>query len=306
MPETARANAQQLLSHALHHYANADTAALNARLAALDREWDVERALEAHAALAGLAAVAVTAARGVAWSWLPAAVFGVVLQQALLGWSPPVRLLRRLGFRTRGEIAQEVMALTYLRGDFQDALTAPPLQESAIDTPPGGRAGAAAGTSWRKKFRSVRTGVGERQVRAGSVVAGDVHAENFIEHVKSKWQPSGEDQLDKALRAVLAHLKWRLSSGQAGPLFEHLPRTIAKAAESEAPRGFALGEPPKTRVDADEFFGDISNATGLNRSEVEKATLAIFSSMKRNLPAAQNRAMRAMLPRGLKRVWLRA
>lgn len=89
-------------------------------------------------------------------------------------------------------------------------------------------------------------------------------------------------------------------------MFAHLPRTIAKAADSEAPHGFALGEPPKSHIDANEFYHEITTETGLQREDVEKATLAIFSSMKLHIPAAQNRAMRSMLPKGLKRVWLSA
>ena len=36
----------------------------------------------------------------------------------LQGWGPPVPLFRRLGFRTRAEIARERYALKGIRGDF--------------------------------------------------------------------------------------------------------------------------------------------------------------------------------------------
>ncbi|MGE0081358.1 MAG: DUF2267 domain-containing protein [Thiohalomonadaceae bacterium] len=299
------------LHDVLECYAQADADTIEARLTQLKREWDLDHALETHAALAGLASLIVAGARGLTWSWLPVTVFVLLLQQGLQGWSPPVPLLRRLGFRSRAEIDQEILGLRLLRGDFRDVLapTAPAERvERVFRVLQGGRAITMErnpAPSWRKKFRDVRTAASRPPVRAGTVIAGDVHAENFIEHVKSRW-PAEDPQLDKTLRAVLAHLKWRLSPSQAKPLFEQLPRTIAKAADGETPHGYALGEPPKTRIDAEEFFDEIANETGLARKEVEKATLAIFSSMKRNIPSSQNRAMRAMLPKGLKRVWLRA
>ena len=49
---------------------------------------------------------------------LPGVVGGFLLQHALSGWCPPVTLLRRLGFRTAGEIHREKYALKALRGDF--------------------------------------------------------------------------------------------------------------------------------------------------------------------------------------------
>jgi hypothetical protein len=36
------------------------------------------------------------------------------------GWRPPVRLFRRLSFRTHSEIDMECCALRFLRGDFND------------------------------------------------------------------------------------------------------------------------------------------------------------------------------------------
>lgn len=310
MPEAPIHAAPASLRSALEYYAQTDASTIEARLAALEREWDLDRALETHAALTGLASLLLTAARGITWSWLPVAVFSILLQQGLQGWSPPVPLLRRLGFRSRKDIDQEILGLMLLHGDFRDVLT-PTVSGDRAErvrrvlqggrgTPPQER----PETKWRKKFRDARTAA-SKPPRAGTVIAGDVRAENFIEHVRRLW-PAEDQQLDKALRSVLAHLKWRLSPGLARPLFEHLPRTIAKAAESEPPHGFALGEPPKRRVDANEFFEEITAETGLARDEAEKATLAIFSSVKHHIPSAQNRAMRAMLPKGLKRVWLHA
>ena len=51
---------------------------------------------------------------------LPALVAGCMIQQSAQGWSPPLGILRRMGYRTRAEIEQERYALKALRGDFED------------------------------------------------------------------------------------------------------------------------------------------------------------------------------------------
>ena len=89
------------------------------RLAELDREWDIERALEANAAtvaLAGLALAALVDRRFIA---VPAAVAGFLLQHAVQGWCPPLPLLRRLGFRTPAEICEERCGLKMLGGEYR-------------------------------------------------------------------------------------------------------------------------------------------------------------------------------------------
>jgi hypothetical protein len=92
--------------------------AIDRRLAELDREWDVERALEAHAGAAALAGIALGILGSRKWFAVPALVGGFLLQHAVQGWCPPLPLLRRLGFRTAGEIDEERYALKVLRGDF--------------------------------------------------------------------------------------------------------------------------------------------------------------------------------------------
>jgi hypothetical protein len=100
--------------------AAAGPAAIHRRLAELDQEWDIERALETNAATAVLIGVSLAASRGRGWLLLPAAVAGFLLQHALQGWCPPVPIFRRLGFRTASEIDHERYALKALRGDFEN------------------------------------------------------------------------------------------------------------------------------------------------------------------------------------------
>lgn len=94
---------------------------IDERLRQLDREWDVERALEANAASVGLIGLLLALLRGQRYLLLPLTVCGFLLQHALQGWCPPLAIFRRFGLRTRDEIAVERQALKILRGDFKDA-----------------------------------------------------------------------------------------------------------------------------------------------------------------------------------------
>jgi len=99
-------------------YFAARPAEIPARLAELDREWDIERALEANASSLALLGVVLGATQDRRWLALPALVATFLFQHALQGWCPPVPILRRLGFRTATEIEHERQALKALRGDF--------------------------------------------------------------------------------------------------------------------------------------------------------------------------------------------
>jgi hypothetical protein len=87
------------------------------RLAELDDEWDIERAIEANASALAFVGLALGTANR-RWLILPTIVSGFLFQHAIQGWCPPVPVLRRLGFRTAREIEQERYALRALRGDF--------------------------------------------------------------------------------------------------------------------------------------------------------------------------------------------
>ncbi|MFP5212060.1 MAG: DUF2892 domain-containing protein [Acidobacteriota bacterium] len=104
-------------------FASAGPEAIDRRLSELDREWDIERVLEANAATITLIGLALGALVHSLWFLLPAVVAGFLLEHALQGWCPPVPLFRRLGVRTRTEIDYERYALKALRGDFKDAPT---------------------------------------------------------------------------------------------------------------------------------------------------------------------------------------
>lgn len=100
-------------------FESAGRAELERRLRDLDREWDIERTLEANAATVALIGLGLGAFVDRRWFALPTVVAGFLLQHAVRGWCPSVPVLRRLGIRTQPEIAQERYALKALRGDFK-------------------------------------------------------------------------------------------------------------------------------------------------------------------------------------------
>lgn len=94
-------------------------AGIDERLRELDREWDVERALETGSSVLSLTGLAIGYLI-TPWGYLLTLVVqGFFLQHALQGWCPPLPIFRRKGFRTRDEIDRERFALKALRGDFE-------------------------------------------------------------------------------------------------------------------------------------------------------------------------------------------
>ncbi|MGZ8239300.1 MAG: YgaP family membrane protein [Methylobacter sp.] len=106
----------------LRQYTGASRDTLTRRIAELDREWDIERALETNAASVALLSLALSKLHNRKWMWLSTGVAAFLLQHALQGWCPPVSIFRRLGIRTQGEIDREKYILKALRGDFEGYL----------------------------------------------------------------------------------------------------------------------------------------------------------------------------------------
>lgn len=109
---------EQRIHRSLQRHVGQPTQALSQQIRKIDREWDIERTLEANAAIVGLAGFVAGVTVHRKWLALPAAVLGFLLMHAVQGWCPPVPLFRRLGVRTRREIERERYGLKTLRGDF--------------------------------------------------------------------------------------------------------------------------------------------------------------------------------------------
>lgn len=110
---------QQEIEHSIRYYQH-HMDEIDARLKELDEEWDIERAIQANAAVVGLGGLVFGVMGRSRWFMLPLAVGGFLLQHAVQGWCPPVPVLRRLGFRTTFEIESERQALKLLRGDYKN------------------------------------------------------------------------------------------------------------------------------------------------------------------------------------------
>ncbi len=108
----------------LEFYGSAGGESIDRRLAELDREWDIERMLEANAASAVLLGMYLSVTVSRSWLLLPMAVGGFLLQHAVQGWCPPLIWFRRIGFRTASEIDYERYGLKLLRGDFAELASA--------------------------------------------------------------------------------------------------------------------------------------------------------------------------------------
>ncbi len=92
------------------------SAAINRRLWELETEWDIDRALIAFAGAAQAITLELALRSSRKWLNLLRMQFGFLMLHAVVGWCPPVSLLRRLGFRTTEEIERERdMLRSYLR-----------------------------------------------------------------------------------------------------------------------------------------------------------------------------------------------
>ncbi len=102
----------------VREYAMRPAEEITRRIGELDREWDIERLLEANASVLALAGLLLGARVDRRWLILPGIVLPFLFQHSIQGWCPPMPVLRRLGVRTRQEIDREKYALKVLRGDF--------------------------------------------------------------------------------------------------------------------------------------------------------------------------------------------
>lgn len=98
----------------IRRYANSSPENIYRRFEELDREWDVERALEVNASTLALTGLLLGVTVNKKWLMLPGIVLPFLLQHGLQGWCPPLPILRRYGVRTRGEIDREKYELTEL------------------------------------------------------------------------------------------------------------------------------------------------------------------------------------------------
>lgn len=82
------------------------------RIKELDKEWDIERALETNASVI----IFISAALGIItkniwWIIFIGVISAFLLEHALQGWCPPIPIFRRMGIRSSAEIDEEKYTL---------------------------------------------------------------------------------------------------------------------------------------------------------------------------------------------------
>lgn len=101
-------------------YLPQDKNAITKRLKELEKEWNIERALEVNMPIVAMIGLALGIFASDWWFIFPAIVLLFFLEHAIQGWCPPLPIFRSLGFRTKKEIEKERYALKFLRGDFDE------------------------------------------------------------------------------------------------------------------------------------------------------------------------------------------
>jgi hypothetical protein len=137
---------------------------IDARLEELNREWGVERWLQANSAALSLVGLALALTRGRSWLALPAVVQGFLMQHAVQGFCPPLWVLRKLGLRTTSEVEAERFALKAVRGELEALAEGADAQQllQKTDTPQQEGAGAPTASTLQRVPANTRASVNER------------------------------------------------------------------------------------------------------------------------------------------------
>ncbi|HLN55561.1 MAG TPA: YgaP-like transmembrane domain [Bacteroidales bacterium] len=119
-PDETNMKMDEKLMERTDRYQNLSVSEINTRLDKVQNEWDIERALEVNLSSLALTGLVFGTIFSKKWYMMTLVVAGFLLQHGIQGWCPPLTLLRKLGFRTRSEIDEEIYALKTLRGDFDN------------------------------------------------------------------------------------------------------------------------------------------------------------------------------------------
>jgi hypothetical protein len=111
---TALQHFDQQLQQSVASMKGADRATIERRLSELDREWNVERAIELEAPTMILLGLTMGSLSNRKWFMLSAMAASMVILHNLQGWYPLLPVFRAAGLRTAEEIEQERMALKAL------------------------------------------------------------------------------------------------------------------------------------------------------------------------------------------------
>lgn len=116
-PDHINQQIEQETEARINQFKREEPEAIKQRIAELDNERDTEQVLKITMAGIALTASLLTLTANKKWALLGGTASAFMLQQALLGWSPPLYLIRRKGIRTASEIDLEKQALKNLLKD---------------------------------------------------------------------------------------------------------------------------------------------------------------------------------------------
>lgn len=102
-------------------FQDGDPVAIDDRLMELDKEWDVERAIQTNFALVSLTGLVLSKLNR-KWLYLTVGAAGFLVEHALQGWCPPLSYFRRLGFRSYKEIDDERFALLSMKEQLENQI----------------------------------------------------------------------------------------------------------------------------------------------------------------------------------------
>ena len=88
-------------------YSSQGNTAIRTRIGQLNKEWDIERALEITSGMNVLIGLGLAFTVNKKWLLLSAISASFLVQHALQGWCPPLPVFRWLGIRTKNEINRE-------------------------------------------------------------------------------------------------------------------------------------------------------------------------------------------------------
>lgn len=98
----------------IEDYTNETDDEIRYRIARLNKEWDIERLLQANAGAILILSCILGAKVNKRWFSITGIVGGFLVQHAFQGWCPPVPLFRQAGVRTSSEIDFEKSVLSNL------------------------------------------------------------------------------------------------------------------------------------------------------------------------------------------------
>lgn len=113
----------RLTEHNIHVYSAQPREAINSRIKELEKEWSIERIIEAGASLFAILGIALGAFVSAWWLIIPAIISALFLMHATMRFSSSLSFLQGRGTRTDCEIAAETFAMKLLRGDGPSSAT---------------------------------------------------------------------------------------------------------------------------------------------------------------------------------------